>query len=130
MTPAFIQKAVSFRRESSFGVQFGAMPSEEEEMSLTKWRDLLGTELMIALQELAKIHKNGANKRHQHYVESCAEQYWKTIMRITGAKKEESLDSDRLPMFGAGNISSILGDARPRAVDAPGVRFQFRRAKN
>jgi hypothetical protein len=55
------------------------MPSEEEEMSFTKWRNLLGTELMIALQELAKIHKDGANKRHQHYVESCAEQYWKII---------------------------------------------------
>jgi hypothetical protein len=36
------------------------MPSEEEEMSLTRWRDLLGTELTIALEELSKIHKDGA----------------------------------------------------------------------
>jgi hypothetical protein len=61
-----------------------AMPSEEEEMSLKKWRDLLGTELIIALEELAKINKDGANKRHQHYVESYAEQCWTIIARITG----------------------------------------------
>jgi hypothetical protein len=60
------------------------MPSEEEEVSLTKWRDLLGTELIIALEELAKINKDGANERHQHYVESCAEQCWTIIARITG----------------------------------------------
>jgi hypothetical protein len=59
------------------------MPTEEEEISLTKWRDLLGTELIIALEELAKNHKDGANKRHQYYVENCAEQYWTMIARIT-----------------------------------------------
>jgi hypothetical protein len=34
------------------------MSREEEEMSLTKWRDLLGTELIIALEELAKIQRD------------------------------------------------------------------------
>jgi hypothetical protein len=61
-----------------------AMLSEEDEMSFTRWRDLLGTALTIALEELSEIHKNGAQKRHQHYVESCAKQYWTIIARITG----------------------------------------------
>jgi hypothetical protein len=40
------------------------MKSEEDEMSLTRWRRLLATELTIALEELSKIAKDGANKRH------------------------------------------------------------------
>ena len=68
------------------------MPSEEEEVSLTKWRDLLGTELIIALEELAKINKDGANERHQHYVESCAEQCWTIIARITGTMGKRRTD--------------------------------------
>jgi hypothetical protein len=67
------------------------MPSEEEEMSL-RWRDLLGTELILALEELSKVHKDGANKRHQHYVESCAEQYWTVIARITNPVGKRSTD--------------------------------------
>ena len=78
-----IQKGVSFA-ENRLRAYCSAMPTEEEEMSLTKWRDLLGTELIIALEELAKNHKDGANKRHQHYVENCAQQYWTIIARITG----------------------------------------------
>jgi len=71
------------------------MPSQEKQMSLTIWHDLLGRELTIALEELSKIHKDGANKRHQHYVESCAQQYWKIVARITGTiwEKEAGLDS-------------------------------------
>ena len=68
------------------------MPSEEEEMLLMKWRDLLGTELIVALEELAKIHEDIANKRHQHYVESCAEQYWTIIARITGTMGKRRTD--------------------------------------
>jgi hypothetical protein len=50
------------------------MPSEEEEeISLTRWRDLLGTELVLALEELSKVRKDGVNKRHQHYVGRCTE---------------------------------------------------------
>ncbi len=76
------------------------MPSEEEEMSLARWRDLLGTELTIALEELSKIHKDGANKRHQHYVESCAEQYWTMIARITGTigKRRTDCRTDWIPL--------------------------------
>ena len=59
------------------------MLSEEDEMSLTRSRDLLRAELTIVLEELSKIHKDDANKRHHHYVESCAEQYWTIIARIT-----------------------------------------------
>ena len=59
------------------------MPGEEEKMALTRWRDLLGAELMLALGELSKIRKNDVNERHEYYVENCAEQYWKTISRIT-----------------------------------------------
>jgi hypothetical protein len=61
------------------------MPSEEEEMSLTKWRDLLGTELIIALEEIAKIEIEGGNERHLYYVQSCVEQCWTIISRITSA---------------------------------------------
>ena len=70
------------------------MLSEEEEMSLTRWRDLLGAELAIALEELSKIHKDGANKRHQHYVESCAEQYWTIIARITAIPSVEKTKTE------------------------------------
>ncbi|MEA3147255.1 MAG: hypothetical protein QOI53_2797 [Verrucomicrobiota bacterium] len=59
------------------------MKSEEDEMSLTRWRRLLGTELTIALEELSKIAKDGANKRHQRSVWNCAEQYRTIIARIT-----------------------------------------------
>jgi hypothetical protein len=52
-------------------------------MSLTRWRALLGTELTIALEELSRIHQEGADKRHQHYVGSCSEQYSTIIARIT-----------------------------------------------
>jgi hypothetical protein len=61
------------------------MPSEEEEMSLTKWRDLLGTELIIALEEIAKMERQGGNERHLYYVESCVEQLWTIISRIADA---------------------------------------------
>jgi hypothetical protein len=70
------------------------MLSEEEEMSLTKWHDLLGAELAIALEELSKIHKDGANIRHQHYVESCAEQYWTIIARITAIPSVEKTKTE------------------------------------
>jgi hypothetical protein len=33
------------------------MKSEEDEMSLTRWRRLLGTELTIALEEVSKMLK-------------------------------------------------------------------------
>jgi hypothetical protein len=61
------------------------MLGEQEEISLTKWRALLTRELTITLEESPEIHKDGANKRHQHYVERCAEQYRKIINRITAA---------------------------------------------
>jgi hypothetical protein len=67
------------------------MPSEEEEMSLTKWRDLLGTKLIIALEELAKIQRHGGNGRHQYYVESCVEQCWTIIARITNTVEKVRL---------------------------------------
>ena len=86
-----IQKGVSFA-ENRLRAYCSAMPTEEEEMSLTKWRDLLGTELIIALEELAKNHKDGANKRHQHYVENCFEQYWTVIARITGTMGKRTAD--------------------------------------
>lgn len=59
------------------------MPSEEDEMSLRRWHDLLRTELTIAFVELSQSRKDGADKRLQHYVECCAEQYWTIIARIT-----------------------------------------------
>jgi hypothetical protein len=62
-----------------------AMPSEEEEMSLAKCRDLLGTELIIALEEIAKIEGEGGNERHLYYVERCVEQFWTIIYRISNA---------------------------------------------
>jgi hypothetical protein len=64
------------------------MLSEDEKISLARWRDLLGTELAIALAELSKIHIEGANKRHEHYVESCAEQYWRIVARTTATMGE------------------------------------------
>jgi hypothetical protein len=83
------------------------MPSDEEEMSLTKWRDLLGMELIIALEDLAKIHKDGANNRHQHYVESCAEQCWTIIATITGTMGEKR--TDWIPLgFQRGNKSLVV----------------------
>ena len=58
------------------------MASKEEETSLAKWRDLLGTEMALALEELSQVRKDGVNKRHHHYVESCAEQYWKIRAKV------------------------------------------------
>jgi len=60
------------------------MPNEEAEMSLARWRDLLGMELMIALEELAKTGKKGKSKRYQHYVASCAEQCWRMFAENSG----------------------------------------------
>jgi hypothetical protein len=54
------------------------MRSKEDEMSFMRWRRLLGTELTIALEEVSKLAKDGANKRHQRYVGSCAVKFsWK-----------------------------------------------------
>jgi hypothetical protein len=79
-----IQKGIPFAA-NRLRAYSSAMPSEEEEMSLTKWRDLLGTELIIALEEIAKIEREGGNERHLYYVESCVEQSWTIISRITNA---------------------------------------------
>jgi hypothetical protein len=68
------------------------MQSEENEMSLTRWRCLLGTELTISLEELSEIAKDGANKRHQRYVWSCAEQYRTIIARITATIEKRTAD--------------------------------------
>src|ERR1700722_15951784 len=85
------------------------MPSQEKEMSLTIWHDLLGRQLTIALEELSEIHKDGANKRHQHYVESCAQQYWKIIARITRTIGKRRPDWIPLDFNGqrTGKVSSI-----------------------
>jgi hypothetical protein len=85
------------------------MLSEEEEMSLTSWGDLLGTELTIALEELSKNHKDSANKRHQYYVESCAEQYWTIIARITammGKRRADWISPDSNDQR-TGNVPSV-----------------------
>jgi hypothetical protein len=60
------------------------MPNEEDEMSLRRWRGPLRTELKIAFEELSQSRKDSADRRLQHYVECCAEQYWTIIARITG----------------------------------------------
>jgi hypothetical protein len=82
------------------------MPSEEEEMALTRWRDLLGTELILALEGLSKVRKDSVNKQHQHYVESCAEQYWTIIARITGTIGRTNTEP--------GNVPSAWDDAPAR----------------
>jgi hypothetical protein len=79
-----IQKGIPFAA-NRLRAYSSAMPSGEEEMSLTKWRDLLGTELIIALEEIAKIEREGGNERHLYYVESCVEQFWTIISRMTNA---------------------------------------------
>jgi hypothetical protein len=68
------------------------MLSEEDEMSLTRCRDLLRTELTIALEELSKIHKDDANEGYQHYVASCPERYWTIIARITATMEKRRTD--------------------------------------
>jgi hypothetical protein len=55
------------------------MSSEEDEMSLRRWRNLLRTELSIVFEELSQSRKDGADERFQHYVACCAEQYGKII---------------------------------------------------
>jgi hypothetical protein len=71
------------------------MPSEEEETYLRRWRDLLRTELTIAFEELSPSREDAADKRLQHYVECCAEQYWTFIARITATIGEKG--ADRIP---------------------------------
>jgi len=41
----------------------------------------MGRELKIAFEELAAIHRKGGSKRYEHYVQSCAEQYWTLFAR-------------------------------------------------
>ena len=60
------------------------MPNEVEQMSLARWRDLLGRELKIALEELAAIRRKEGSKRYEHYVQSCAEQYRTLFARNFG----------------------------------------------
>ena len=60
-----------------------AMLSEEDEMSLRRWHNLLRAELTIALEKLSQSKKEGADKRLQHYAQCCAEQYWTIITRIS-----------------------------------------------
>jgi hypothetical protein len=59
------------------------MLSEEDEISLRRWHNLLRAELTSALEELSQSKKEGADKRLQHYVQCCAEQYWTIITRIS-----------------------------------------------
>ena len=65
------------------------MPSEEDEFSLRRWHNLLRAELTIALAELSQSKKEGADKRLQHYVQCCAEQYWTIITRISAQWEEQ-----------------------------------------
>jgi hypothetical protein len=86
-----------------------AMPSEEDELSLRRWRDLLRTELTITLEKPSQSSKDCANKRLQHYLQSCAEQYWIIITRITvmiGKRTAERISSDSNDQR-TGTVSSI-----------------------
>ena len=66
------------------------MLSEEHEMSLRRWRNLLRAEFTIAIAELSQSKKEGADKRLQHYVQCCAEQYWTIITRINAQWEEQA----------------------------------------
>jgi hypothetical protein len=84
----FSGEAFSFRRESYQTLDSRTMPSREEEMSLAIWQDLLGRELKIAFEELEEIRRRGGSKRHEHYAQSCADQYRTLFARNFGQWKK------------------------------------------